>query len=236
MASVAAVVVATTLFMVRNVPTPGDISDALHQHPDAYTLALGHLEDLTLQSLAYLRAPLVLAGVAFLVGSAGVWLLRGRRVFLALAAMMVLFFHASRLALVTFDPYLSSQPLAEALRRAPKGRLIVDGAYYPFASVLFYADRTALLLNGRVNNLEYGSYAPGVNPVFIDDAEFIKSWSGTDPCYLVADSTQLARIGSLVGPGRLYPMAESGGKFILSNSLSAAAAGGYKVESKRALW
>ncbi len=238
MASVGAVVVVATLFMVRNVPTPGDISDALRKHPDAYTLALGHLGDLTLPSLAYLRAPLVLAGIACLVGAAGVWMLRGRRVFLAVAAMMVLFFHASRLALVVFDPYLSSQPLAEALRRAPKGRLIVDGAYYPFASVLFYSNRTALLLNGRMNNLEYGSYAPGAKPVFIDDAEFIKSWSGTDPCYLVvADSTDLPRISSLVGTNRLHLMAESGGKFVLSNSLSAAAAGGsYQAESKRALW
>ncbi|HYL97142.1 MAG TPA: glycosyltransferase family 39 protein, partial [Terriglobales bacterium] len=237
MASAGAVAVATALFMVRNVPTPGDISDALRKHPDAYTLALGHMGDLTLQSLAYLRTPLVLAGVAFLVGSAGVWLLRGRRAFLAVAAMMVLFFHASRLALVVFDPYLSSQPLAEALRRAPKGRLIVDGAYYPFASVLYYADRPALLLNGRVNNLEYGSYAPGASPVFIDDAEFVKSWSSTGACYLVADSTELARIGNLVGPGRLHLMAESGGKLILSNSLSAATAGSaYKVESKSALW
>ncbi len=236
-ATVAAVVVATTLFMVRNAPTPGDISNALRQHPDAYTLALGHMGDLTLQSLAYLRAPLFLAGVAFLVGAAGIWLLRGRRVFLAIAAMMVLFFHASRLALVVFDPYLSSQPLAEALRRAPQGRLIVDGAYYPFASVLFYADRSALLLNGRINNLEYGSYAPDAKPVFIDDAEFVKSWLGADTCYLVADSTELARIGSLVGPRSLHLMAESGGKLILSNSLSAAVAGGsYKVESKRALW
>ena len=34
--------------------------------------------------------------------------------------MMVLFLHASRMALVVFDPYLSSRPLAEALLRAPE--------------------------------------------------------------------------------------------------------------------
>ena len=96
--------------------------------------------DLTLQSFAYLRAPLILAGIAFLVGAAGGWL-RGRRAFIALAAMMVLFLHASRMALVAFDPYLSSRPIAEALLRAPSGQLIVDGAYYPFSSVMFYSNQ-----------------------------------------------------------------------------------------------
>ena len=74
--------------------------------------------------------------------------------------MMVLFFHAARLALVVFDPYMSSRPLAEALLAAPPGKLIVDDQYYTFSSVFFYTNRRAHLLNGRVNNLEYGSYAP----------------------------------------------------------------------------
>ena len=46
-------------------PTPGDISQALSQHPSAYTLSLGHMEDLTLESFAYLRLPLAMAAVAF---------------------------------------------------------------------------------------------------------------------------------------------------------------------------
>ena len=32
---------------------------------------------------------------------------------LAISLMMVLFLHAARLAMVTFDPFLSSRPLAE---------------------------------------------------------------------------------------------------------------------------
>ena len=84
--------------------------------------------------------------------------------------MMVLFFHAARMALVVFDPYMSSRPLAEALLKAPPGRLIVDDQYYTFSSVFFYTNRRALLLNGRVNNLVYGSYAPDApKDVFLDD-------------------------------------------------------------------
>ena len=232
---VAALVIAAVLFVVRHVPATGDISSALQQHPESYTLSLGHLGDLTLQSFAYLRTPLMLAGVAFLLGAAGAWL-RGRRALIALAAMMVLFFHASRMALVVFDPYLSSRPLAEALRHAPEGRLIVDGAYYPFSSVLFYANKSALLLNGRVNNLEYGSYAPGAVAVFIDDAEFVRVWSGTIRCYLVADRSGLARLSALVGPAGLHQVAASGGKFLFTNGLSGAIADGSRMENKPALW
>lgn len=236
-ATIAALMAGMALFVVRHVPTPGDISSALQQHPDAYTLSLGHMGDLTVQSLAYLRLPLAIAGIAFLVGAVGAWVLRGRRVFLALAAMMVLFFQASRLALVDFDPYLSSRPLAEALRHLPDGPLIIDGAYYPYSSVLFYANKDALLLNGRVNNLEYGSYAPGAPRIFIDDSQLLQVWSGTMRCYLVTDGQHLAGLSALVGRENLHQVAESGGKYILTNGLSGATADGSRETEKRtALW
>ena len=230
-----AAVIAAILFAVRHVPATGDISSALQQHPESYTLSLGHMGDLTLQSFAYLRAPLILAGVAFLVGAAGGWL-RGRRAFIALAAMMVLFLHASRMALVVFDPYLSSRPIAEALLHAPSGNLIVDGAYYPFSSVMFYSNKSALLLNGRVNNLEYGSYAPNSPSVFINDAAFMRLWSGTIRYYLVTDSSGLARLSALAGPARFHRIAESGGKYLFTNGLSGETADGSRMENKPALW
>ncbi len=217
--------IAAILYSVRAVPTPGDISSALEHNPGAYTLSLGHMGDLTLRSFAYLRAPLILAGVAFAVGAFGAWLLPRRRAIWAVSAMMVVLFQASRLALTVFDPYLSSRPLAQALLQAPQAQLILDGAYYPYSSVLFYANRTALLLNGRVNNLEYGSYAPGAPSVFINDADFIRLWSAGTRCYLVTDNTRLARLGSLVGGTNLHQVAESGGKLILTNHPPGAIAG-----------
>src|ERR1019366_10632500 len=124
------------------------------------TLSLGHMSDLTLAAFAYLKTPLALAGLAFTIGAVGAWRWnksRGPAPVWALTAMMVLFFHAARAAMVTWDPYMSSRPLAEALLKAPPGELIVDDQYYAFSSVFFYTNRRALLLNGRVNNLEYGS-------------------------------------------------------------------------------
>src|SRR5213078_1590552 len=67
-AGLAAVTIAAILWKVAALPTPGDISAALTQHPEMYTLSLGHIGDLTLQSFAYLRLPLAMAAVAVLIG------------------------------------------------------------------------------------------------------------------------------------------------------------------------
>jgi hypothetical protein len=200
---------------VWNYPTPGDIFTALNTHHGNYTLSLDHIRDLTLPAFAYLRLPLLVAGVAFLIGAVGTFW--PRRSIAAIALMMVLFFHAARLALVVFDPYLSSRPLAEALLRSPDGKLIVDHHYYTFSSIFFYTDRSALLLNGRINNLIYGSYAPGSPDVFVDDARFADVWRESGRWYLVASDTARARLEKLVGSGLLTVVAESGGKVLLTN-------------------
>ena len=213
----AAIACVLILVAVRNVPAPGDISQALSRHPSAYTLSLGHMEDLTLESFAYLRLPLAMAALAFLIGAVGNARAVGQRAFLAAAVMMVLFFHAARLAMVTFDPYLSSRPLVEALLRSPRGELVVDHHYYTFSSIFFYTNRTAWLLNGRFNNLVYGSYAPGAPDVFLTDAKWKSLWQGQQRYYLVAKSEEQQRFENLVGKDALVVVAQSGGKMLLTN-------------------
>jgi 4-amino-4-deoxy-L-arabinose transferase-like glycosyltransferase len=204
-------------FAVRDFATPGDISSALTQNPGAYTLSLGHIEDLTLPSFAYLRNPLLLAAIAFFIGAIGTIRAVGQRAFLSAAVMTVLFFQAARMALVVFDPYMSSRPLAEALLRAPPGRLIVDHHYYTFSSVFFYTGKDALLLNGRFNNLVYGSYAPDAPDVFIDDSQWKTLWRGPDRYYLVASDPALPRLLNLVAADDLHTVAASGGKVLFTN-------------------
>jgi 4-amino-4-deoxy-L-arabinose transferase-like glycosyltransferase len=215
-AGVAAIALIGLLAAVWGLPAPGDISRALTQHPEAYTLSLGHMGDLTLASFAYLRLPLAVAAAAMLIGVVA-WRLDGGKAGLALALMMVLFFHAARLAMVAFDPYLGSRPLAEALLRAPEGRLIADNQYYTWSSVFFYTNRRALLLNGRVNNLEYGSYAPGAPAVFIGDEDLRRLWAERERCYLLVEGPSVPRIETILGAGRLHVVAASGGKFLFSN-------------------
>jgi 4-amino-4-deoxy-L-arabinose transferase-like glycosyltransferase len=218
--AIAALAALTTLgiaFAVRNLPTPGDIASALARHPSAYTLSLGHMLDLTFDSFAYLRLPLCVAGIAFLLGAAGYLRWTGMRAFLATGVMMVAFFHAARLALVVFDPYLSSRPLANAYLTAPPGKLIIDHHYYTFSSVIFYTGQDPLLLNGKFNNLEYGAAAPGAPDVFLSDAEFKELWSGPTRYYLVATKLGTERIEKQVGAENFQTVATSGGKFLLTN-------------------
>jgi len=225
-ATLAVAAIGAILWMVRGLAAPGDIASALNINPDiyaAYTLSLGHMADLTVASFAYLRLPLVVAGVAFAVGAIGAF--RGQAKacptkvpVLALTVMMVLFFHAARLAMVTFDPYMSSRPLAETLNAAPPGELIVDDQYYTFSSVFFYTNKRALLLNGRVNNLVYGSYAPDApQGVFLDDGDLAARWREPRRYYLVAEGPQRPRLEKLVGKSALRAIRESGGKFLFTN-------------------
>jgi hypothetical protein len=175
------------------------------------------MEDLTVPAMAYLRLPLALATAAFLFGSMGTLRNRGRSAFFAMALMMVLFCQAARLALVAFDPYLTSKPLADAINKSPQGQLIVDHHYYTYSSVFFYTNRTAFLLNGRFNNLVYGSYAPGAPNVFLTDAEFRERWNTPDRYYFVVDETGMERIQPLVPTIRANLVIASGKKYVVTN-------------------
>ena len=217
-AALAAIACLAIAYQVRDLPTPGDISHALSSHPSAYTLSLGHMLDLTFASFAYLRLPLLIAGAAFLLGAIGNLRGAGLRNFLFSAIMMILFFHAARLALVVFDPFLSSRPLAKAYSEAPPGKLILDHHYYTFSSVVFYTGVDPLLLNGKFNNLEYGAAAPDAPPVFLTDSQFVGLWKSNDRYYLVGTNKAILRAASLVGPAPVEIVATSGGKSLITNA------------------
>jgi 4-amino-4-deoxy-L-arabinose transferase-like glycosyltransferase len=209
----------TVLALVARVPAKGELSQALNQNPDMYTLSLGHMTDLTLPAFAYLKLPLAVAVAAFGFCAVGLWLSRRStvRTVAVLTVSMIVFFQAARLALVRFDTYLGSYPLAQKLQAYPPGQLIEADAYYAFSSVFFYTNRTALLLNGRSNNLEYGSYAPNAPQVFIDDAGFQARWRSSDRYYLLAYGDDLAHLQSLAGKANLHIVAENSGNYLFSN-------------------
>ncbi len=215
--AIAALACIALAFIVRNVPAPGDISSALSRHPSAYSLSLGHMLDLTIDSFAYLRFPLYLAALAFLIGAVANFRWSGLRAFFMTAVMMVLFFNAARLALIVFDPFLSSRILATALLTQPPGKLIVERHFYPFSSVAFYTGRDPLLLNGKRLNLEYGAAAPGAPQVFLDDSQFTALWTSGDKYYLVAYQKEADRLEKLIGREHFQTVISSGGHLLLTN-------------------
>lgn len=218
-AFLAAVGCVIVLWLVRGVDASGDIASAMNYQVS--TLSLGKAQDLTLHSMAWLRVPLLVAGSAFLLGALGAWLNKGRYALTALALMMLLFFNAARLAMVTLNPYFGSRPLAEALQAAPPGQLIVDDQYYSFSSVFFYSGSSlngrALLLNGRIMNLDYGSYAPGAPNVFISDADLPLLWAKPERHYLAASVAAVPRLKKVLGNAPIHLVATAGGKLLLTN-------------------
>jgi hypothetical protein len=212
-------VLSALLIGVWRIPAPCQMWTSLTQNPALYTLSLGHMADLTFRTFAYLKLPLAVAALAFGLGTAGLWVMRKnvKATALVLAGSMAIFFQASRLALVRFENYLGSYPLAVALEQSPPGQLIEADAYYAFSSVFFYTNRTALLLDGRVNNLEYGSYAPDAPHVFIDDSAFKSIWSSSRRAYLLTYGDDMKHWRELVGADNLHAVAECGGNYLLTN-------------------
>ena len=219
LAAALAVGLATLLALVAHLPAPGSIAQALVQHPEMYTLSLGHMGDLTLASFAYLKLPLAIAVAAFLFCAIGIWAAQRSvtGVVAVVTVSMIVFFQAARLALIRFDDYLGSYPLAQRLMQAPPGQLIEADAYYAFSSVFFYTNRTALLWNGRKDNLEYGSYAPDAPKVFIGDSEFQRLWMSGARCYLLAYDSDLPRVAELAGKARIHVVAENSGNSLVTN-------------------
>ncbi|MGB9436154.1 MAG: hypothetical protein WBQ89_28150, partial [Candidatus Acidiferrum sp.] len=78
-------------------------------------------------------------------------------------------------------------------------------------------DRDALLWNGRRNNLEYGSYAPGSPSVFIDDREFLSRWNSHDRYYVLTTESGGRHLQETAPSDRLFLVAESGTKSLYSN-------------------
>ena len=83
--------------------------------------------------------------------------------------------------------------------------------------MFFYADTKALLLNGRVNNLEYGSSRPMLQHVFITDSDLPRLWSQPQRWYLVAEKDRFEEIERMLGQDRVFVVRKSGGKYLITN-------------------
>jgi len=213
---------AAALLLTRNIAGQGDISATLTRNPEAYALSLGHVLDLTPQSLAELRGPILGTAVTFGLGTILALVLRRKQKHaasnVALALMMAAFFLCARISLGVFEPYLSSRSLAETINRVyqPGDMIIINGEYEGGSSINFYTRKTVHILNGRSANLEYGSYFADAPQIFINDQELANIWSGSERIFLFTDSAKVDELTAIVR-GPVYPMAENGGKVILTN-------------------
>ena len=116
----AAVALGYGLWSSRKLPFVPDIGTLLADRNVAgYTFSMSHFFDLTAASFAALRLPAALAAAALLLGPAIAWSLRRKRhdfeATVSVAFTSAVFLIAAHIALVRFEPMLSSRAMADTI-------------------------------------------------------------------------------------------------------------------------
>jgi 4-amino-4-deoxy-L-arabinose transferase-like glycosyltransferase len=210
------------LATISHTPKPGvELVDLLNKNPNVYVLSLGHFLDLTGDAMGLFRGPLIGTAIAFFFGTGLNWFFRrhGKTAAAnwALVAMIVLFIECAHIAMGVFYPVLGSQPLAAAIQHTlqPDEEIICDGEYANASSVNFYTGKQMLIYNGRINGLWFGSLFPDAPPIFLEDAQLTERWAGPNRMYFVTGDEKKKDFLQKIGP--VYVLAQSGGKFVLTN-------------------
>jgi len=208
----------------RHVANASDISALLDRHDsDFYRVSMATLFDLTPRAFAALRVPAAIAAMSLGGGFALAWALRRRghewASTLSVAGTMTAFCYAANLAFQTFEPRLSSKPLAERVVTylSAQDTLVVYGEFEQACSFSFYTARPAVIYNGRYNGLAFGSAFPDAPPIFLDDDAFARLWNGPGRVFLFVPPEQRSTAAARLPAGAVYVAAESGGKVIFVN-------------------
>jgi 4-amino-4-deoxy-L-arabinose transferase-like glycosyltransferase len=212
-----------SLWSSRAIPSGSDIGALLaHRDVAGYTLSMSHLFDLTGPSFAALRLPAGLAAAVLLVGPVVAWVLRRQRhhfeATVSVAFTSAVFLIAAHIALVRFEPMLSSRAMADTINHIAKGdaTLILYGDVADGSSLLFYTQRQALLVNGRVSSMLWGSNYPDASPVLISDADLLALWGNGPRRFLFVPGDVRAHVAGLLGT-RAYLLQELSDKALYTD-------------------
>lgn len=223
--AVAAIALGYGLWSSRGLPSSSDIGALLaHRDVAGYTLSMAHLFDLTGPSFAALRLPAGLAAVGLLLGPITAWVLRRQRhhfeATVSVAFTSAVFLIAAHIALVRFEPMLSSRAMAGTINHiAPRGTdatLILYGDVADGSSLLFYTQRQALLVNGRLSSVLWGSNYPDAPRVLISDQDLLALWGAGARRFLFVPGDARAHVESLLGK-RAYLLQELSDKALFTD-------------------
>src|SRR5258706_2750678 len=187
-----------------------------------YTLSMSHFFDLTNESFAALRLPAALAAIAMFVGPIlALWFRVRRRHYAAtwtVGITTAVFLIAAHIALVRFEPYLSSKSMAQKLQRQLKAddRVMIYGDQSYGSSMLFYLRQPIYLVNGNTTSMYFGSTFPDAPKVFLDDQDLRDMWHGANTVYLFVPGSKLNHAEELLGP-RARVFDHSGENTIFTN-------------------
>jgi 4-amino-4-deoxy-L-arabinose transferase-like glycosyltransferase len=208
--------------LIAHQPPPGlELYQAIVEHPEYYARSFGHFFDLTSVSMGFFRWPLIGTAVGMFFGTGLAFWLRFRRNFyganLALTLAMCLVLTCVHAAYKIFYPILGSEPLAIAINQhfQPGDLIVIDGQYSDASSVGFYTGQPLYMLNGRVNNLWYGSLFADAPHRFEDDASFAKLWNSSQRVFFITDKPQ--DIHKFDAETHAWQIVSTSGKTVLSN-------------------
>ncbi len=104
-----------------------------------------------------------------------------------------------------------------------------NGDYEAASSVNFYTHRQIRILNGRCNNIWYGSKFADAPAIFDDDVSFERLWNSDARVFLLTDAKarpgakasnecpQKERLPEFMGRTQSCVLARWGGKLLVSN-------------------
>jgi hypothetical protein len=219
-----AAVAAYFLWTSLHVAAASDVSSHMAlQSPEKYLTSMAHLFDLTPQSVADLRLPLIVSSGTMLVAFVAAWILRERKISwlpnFALALGMVGFFIAAQMAYGILNPTLSSRSLAYELTRylQPGDQIALYGDIRVAPGIAFYSHREVLLYDANESNLRFGSQYPDAPKRFFDDSDFSKLWKGSGRVFLVVPAEHTDDVRERLSGSSIWQFAETGGKTIYMN-------------------
>lgn len=175
----------------------------------------------TVPSFRELLPPLLLAAGVLLIGATlafGTALLgRTQLAFACLIALMLGIFPLIHRGLVLFEPHRSIRALATGHSPAwrPGDVIVVEGPYENFAALNVYTRASALVLNGRFGDLEFGSHRRDAGARFLDDERFSQLWGSGTRVFLLTGSA--SRVHSLQRQEAAAILGRTGHKWLLVN-------------------
>jgi 4-amino-4-deoxy-L-arabinose transferase-like glycosyltransferase len=211
------------LWSSRHLPFVSDIGTLLaHRGVGDYALATSQFFDLTGKSFAALRLPAIIAAVVLLLGPLSAWMLQRRgygfEATVSVAFTAAMFLVAAHIAMLRFQPMLSSRSIAETINRlaGPNDQLLLYGDQAYGSSVLFYTHRDALLVDGRSSSMIWGSYYPDAPHIFLEDSDLISTWGKGPRKYLFVPGDFHDHVEQILS-GKLYKLQEVADKTLYTD-------------------
>jgi hypothetical protein len=224
LAVVLAMVAGYFLWGTMHIAAASDVASHLEMRsPENYLTGMVHLLDLTPESVADLRLPIILSSLSVLIAFVVAWALRERGIQwlpnIALAVGMVGFILAAHIAHDVLNPTLSSRTLALQMNNClkPDDQIALYGDIRVAPGIAFYSHRGVLLYNATGSNLEFGSHYPDAPKRFFDDPDFSRLWEGSKRVFLVVSAEHIEDVRTRIPGNSIWLFAESGGKTVYVN-------------------